>query len=165
MKSNLKGYTESGLKEAVVTKSVEEEQFENKEVVDVEEVNTCKSEEIEEVKTCKSEDGKPCGCAENEKKDKKEVLYESDEEGEGGSCKSQKTSTEANSSDLVDVEDIGTMVNNFKKSEDDEFDEGFVGEKQAPSNREMITPLLKKSLEKQAPSNREMITPLLKKSL
>merc|ERR1719470_713837 len=102
-----------------MSKTVEEEPSENKEVVDV-----------EEVKTCKSDDGKPCGCVENDKKDKKEVLYESDEEGEEGSCKSQKTSTEANSSDLVDVEDIGTMVNNFKKSEDDEFDEGFVGEKQ-----------------------------------
>ncbi|XP_066936277.1 S-adenosyl-L-methionine-dependent tRNA 4-demethylwyosine synthase TYW1-like isoform X2 [Clytia hemisphaerica] len=78
-----------------------------------------------------------------------DVNYESESDSEnttsgGGGCKSGA----GDDGGLVDVEDIGVVMGKVKQTES-EFDEGFVGEKSAPNNREMITPMLKKSLEKQ----------------
>ncbi|XP_065664242.1 S-adenosyl-L-methionine-dependent tRNA 4-demethylwyosine synthase TYW1 isoform X2 [Hydra vulgaris] len=83
----------------------------------------------------------------SEKKVEEEKKYESESEDEstagsgGGGCKST-----SGTNGIIDVEDIGKVINNQNQ---DEYDESFVGEKTAPVNREMVTPLLKKSLEKQ----------------
>jgi len=78
------------------------------------------------------------------------VNYESESDSEttsgGGGCKSGAAD---DGGGLVDVEDIGVVMGKAKESKDEDFDEGFVGEKTAPENREMVTPMLKESLQKQ----------------
>jgi len=81
-----------------------------------------------------------------EEKEPKKVDYESSDDENATSCKS---GTADKDEGLVDMEDIGNVMSKAKQPEEEEYDEGFVGEKSAPANREMVTPMLKQSLEKQ----------------
>lgn len=83
------------------------------------------------------------------KSEQKKKLYESDSENESESTGCKSGGGDTKDGGLVDVEDIGNVMKYTTTQQSDEFDEAFVGESVAPSNREMITPLLKKSLEKQ----------------
>jgi len=111
----------------------------------------CQNKENEKDSCCENkESGKESCC-----KEEKPVNYESDDEKVGpgieigGGCKSGITDTANQNGGLVDMEDIGNVMNDFEKSKEDEFIQGFVGEKTIPQNREMVTPMLQKSLEKQ----------------
>lgn len=103
-------------------------------------------EVVKHTELVSSPDEKTSETNEECKTDKTEIKYESDSDNEtgGGSCKNTAVDEQA----IVDLEDIGNMMNEAKTSTDD-YDEGFVGEKGATESREMVTPLLRKSLEKQ----------------
>jgi len=74
--------------------------------------------------------------------EKEEVIskYDSDDDDAGGSCKDASSK----GGDVVDVEDIGFIMAGTENTSED-----YPGDEMPSKDREMVTPLIRKSLEKQ----------------
>jgi len=115
-----------------------------------------------ESKCCKDETSKctSCGCKNNDKTTTKpgdvaECVSSEDDESAGSEMEEEEEEGMEDevhpeeTGDLVDLEDLGKMMNGIKKAKAKRSREEIRGGAQNGEPREMLTPLLRKSLEKQ----------------